>query len=75
MKLLIEPLSLRSALVWIKPVITLLTWRSVFVVVHQDSYCYYYPIIVEPLFIAFQLLSLKMLVVNVSRTMLLQEET
>lgn len=42
--------------------------------VHQDSYRYYV-FIVEPLFISFQLLGLKMLVVNVSRTVLLQEET
>lgn len=43
--------------------------------VRQDSRCYYYAVIVEPLFIAFQLLGPKMLVVNVPRTVLLQEET
>ena len=49
--------------------------RSVSVLVRQDSRCYYYAVIVEPLFIAFQLLGPKMLVVNVPRTVLLQEET
>lgn len=44
-------------------------------VVHQILTVIITPIIVEPLFIMLRLLSLKMLVVNVSRTILLQEET
>lgn len=70
MQLLIEPLSLRSALV---PECNHSANLEISLV-HQDSYRYYV-IIVEPLFIVFQLLGLKMLIVNVSRSILLQEET